>query len=41
MPDVCTKLQSPRSNSFWEIFDENFHMHYIGVSDRKKEKNDR
>ena len=22
IPDVCTKLQRPRSNSFWEIFEE-------------------
>ena len=33
--DVCTKFQNPRS-SRREIFDENFHIHYIGVRDRKR-----
>ena len=36
--DVCTKFQNSRSNSSGEIFDENLHMHYLGVRDRKKEK---
>ena len=36
--DVCTKFQNPRSSSFLEIFDENFHIHYLGVRDRKREK---
>ena len=31
--DVCTKFQNPRSSSSGEIFDENFHMHYLGVRD--------
>ena len=31
--DVCTKFQNSRSNSSGEIFDENFHMHYLGVRD--------
>ena len=30
MFDVCTKFQNSRSSSSGEIFDENFHMHYIG-----------
>ena len=38
MPDVCTKFQNPRSSSSCEIFDENFHIHYIRVRDRKREK---
>ena len=29
--DVCTKFQNSRSSSSGEIFDENFHMHYLGV----------
>ena len=37
--DVCTKLQNSRSNSSGEIFDENFHIHYLGVRDRKRKKN--
>ena len=31
--DVCTKFQNSRSSSSGEIFDENFHMHYLGVRD--------
>ena len=31
--DVCTKFQTSRSSSSGEIFDENFHMHYLGVRD--------
>ena len=27
--DVCTKFQSPMSRSSREIFDENFHIHYM------------
>ena len=33
IPDVCTKFQNPRSSSSLEIFDENFHIHYLGVRD--------
>ena len=33
IPDVCTKFQNPRSSSSGEIFDENFHIHYLGVRD--------
>ena len=33
IPDVCTKFQSPRSSSSREIFDENFHINYLGVRD--------
>ena len=35
LSDVCTKFQNSRSSSSLEIFDENFHIHYIGVRDRK------
>ena len=38
MPDICTKFQNPRSSSSREIFDEKFHINYIGVRDRKGEK---
>ena len=38
IPDVRTKFQNPRSSSSREIFDENFHINYIGVRDRKREK---
>ena len=31
--DVCTEFQISRSSSSGEIFDENFHMHYLGVRD--------
>ena len=31
--DNCTKFQNSRSSSSGEIFDENFHMHYLGVGD--------
>ena len=31
--DVCTKFQNSRTSSSGEIFDENFHMHYLGVRD--------
>ena len=31
--DVCTKYQNSRSSLSGEIFDENFHMHYLGVRD--------
>ena len=31
IPDFCTKFQNPRSSSSLEIFDQNFHIHYIGV----------
>ena len=33
IPDVCTKFQNPRSSGSSEIFDENFHIHYLGVRD--------
>ena len=33
IPDVCTKFQNPMSSSSREIFDENFHIHYLGVRD--------
>ena len=36
--EVCTKFQNTRSSSSREIFDENFHIHYTGVRDRKSEK---
>ena len=36
--DVCTKFQNSRSNSSREIFDENFHMHYLGVRVGKRKK---
>ena len=36
--DVCTKFQNSRSSSTGEIFDENFHIHYLGVRDGEKEK---
>ena len=36
--DVCTNFQNSRSSSSWEIFDKNFHINYIGVRDRKREK---
>ena len=39
IPDVCTRFQNPRSSSSCEIFDENFHIHYFGVTDKKKGKN--
>ena len=32
MPDICTNFQNPRS------FDENFHIHYIGVIEKGKNK---
>ena len=35
--DVCTKFQNSRSSSSGEIFDENFHMHYLGSERLKKE----
>ena len=34
--DVCTNLKNPRSSSSLEIFDNNFHIHYIGARDRKR-----
>ena len=36
--DVSTKFLNSRSSSSGEIFDKNFHMHYLGVRDLKKEK---
>ena len=36
--DVCTKFQNSRSSSSGEIFDENFHMHYLKSERWKKEK---
>ena len=36
--DVCTKFQNFRSSSSREIFDENFHMHSLGVRDGKRKK---
>ena len=33
LSDVCTKFQNSRSSSSGETFDENFHMHYLGVRD--------
>ena len=36
--DVCTNLKRPKSSSSFETFDSNFHIHYIGVRDRKREK---
>ena len=34
----CTKFQNPRCSCFWEIFDTNFPMYYIGVRDGKNGK---
>ena len=36
--DVCTKFQNSRSSSSGEIFDENLHMHYLGVRVEKRKK---
>ena len=36
--DVCAKFQNTMSSSSWEIFDNNFQMHYIVVRDRKSKK---
>ena len=36
--DVCTKFQNSRSSSSGEIFDENSHMHYLGVRDGQRKK---
>ena len=36
--DVCTKFQNSRSSSSGEIFDENFHMHFLRVRDGKRKK---
>ena len=38
IPDVCTKFRNPRSSSSQEIINKNFHIHYLGVRDRKGEK---
>ena len=35
------KFQNPRLCSSCEIFDEHFHIHYIGVRDRKGENRKR
>ena len=34
--DVCTKFQNSRSSCSGEIFDENFHMHYLGEIEKRK-----
>ena len=39
--DVCTKFQYSRSSSAGEIFDENFHMHYLEVKDGKRKNRKR
>ena len=36
--DVFTKFQNSRSSYSGEIFDENLHMHYLGVRDGKRKK---
>ena len=36
LSDVCTKFQNSRSSSSGEIFDENFHMHYLGEIEKRK-----
>ena len=36
--EVCTKFHYTRSSRIWEIFDQNFHINYTGVRDRKSEK---
>ena len=36
--DVCAKFQNSRSSSSGEIFDENFHIHYLGVRDGKRKQ---
>ena len=36
--DVCTKFQNFRPSSSGESFDENFHMHYLGVREGKRKK---
>ena len=33
LSDVCIKFQNSRPSSSGEIFDENCHMHYLGVRD--------
>ena len=38
IPNICTKFKNPRCSCFWEIFDTNFLMYYIGVRDGKKQK---
>ena len=38
--EVCTKFQNSRSSSSGEIFDENSHIHYLGVRDRKRKPED-
>ena len=35
IPNICAKFQNLRCSSFWEIFDTNFPMYYIGVRDGK------
>ena len=36
--DFCAKFQNSRSFSSGEIFDKKFHMHYLGVRDGKRKK---
>ena len=38
IPNVCTQFENPRCSSSFEIFDINFPMHYIGVTEVKNEK---
>ena len=38
IPNICAKFQNLRCSSFWEIFDTNFPMYYIGVRDGKMQK---
>ena len=33
----CTKFQNPRRSRYWEIFDTNCPLYYMGVRDGKKE----
>ena len=39
--DVCNKFQNSWSSSSREIFDDNFHMHYLGVRDGKRKNRKR
>ena len=36
--DVCSEFQNSKLSSSQEIFDANFHIHYIGFRDRNNEK---
>ena len=38
IPNICTSFQNPRWSCYWEIFDTNFPMYYVGVRDGKNGK---